>query len=176
MDGLARDGHRRRREPRSSRPPVQLVPDDVLENLLGETEKSALEDPEAPDVVPPSALKMKLKACPLSVLPVCTVPPGPITVPENNTADVQLVQISSGGEVTLTLTVNPDDFFYLRGNALMVKKGLDYEVSPEVFQASVKRWILIWNHRVGMAGKMGGLSLKNPLLDQHPGGGAVTSS
>ncbi|CAF91575.1 unnamed protein product, partial [Tetraodon nigroviridis] len=104
-----------------------LVPDDVLENLLGETEKSALEDPEAPDVVPPSALKMKLKACPLSVLPVCTVPPGPITVPENNTADVQLVQISSGGEVTLTLTVNPDDFFYLRGNALMVKKGLDYE-------------------------------------------------
>lgn len=60
---------------------------------------------------------------------MCTVPPGPVTVPENNTADVQLVKISSVDDVTLTVTVNPEDLFYLRGNALMVKKGLDYEVS-----------------------------------------------
>ena len=65
----------------------------------------------------------------LSPPSVCTVPPGPVTVPENNTADVQLVKISSVDDVTLTVTVNPEDLFYLRGNALMVKKGLDYEVS-----------------------------------------------
>ncbi|XP_073320192.1 cadherin-related family member 5 [Pagrus major] len=58
---------------------------------------------------------------------LCTVPPGPVTVPENNTADVQLVKVSSVDDVTLTVTVNPEDLFYLRGNALMVKKGLDYE-------------------------------------------------
>lgn len=65
---------------------------------------------------------------PLSALPVCTVPPGPITVSENNTADVHLVEITSGSEVTLMVTVNPDNLFYLKANALMVKKGLDYEV------------------------------------------------
>lgn len=59
---------------------------------------------------------------------MCTVPPGPVAVPENNTAEVQVVKISSSGDVTLTVTVNPEDLFYLRGNALMVKKGLDYEV------------------------------------------------
>lgn len=74
------------------------------------------------------------KAFPLSVLPVCTVPPGPITVSENNTADVQLVEITSGGDVTLTVTINPDSLFYLKGNALMVKKGLDYEVSAGINQ------------------------------------------
>lgn len=51
-----------------------------------------------------------------------------MTVPENNTADVQLVKIVSGGDVVLTVTVNPEDLFYLKGNALMVKKGVDYEV------------------------------------------------
>lgn len=59
---------------------------------------------------------------------VCTVPPGPVTLAENSTADVQLVQISAGGDVALKVTVNPDELFYLRGNALMVKKGVDYEV------------------------------------------------
>ncbi|XP_056230992.1 cadherin-related family member 5 [Seriola aureovittata] len=58
---------------------------------------------------------------------LCTVPPGPVSVSENNTADVQLVQVRSSSDVTLTVTVNPEDLFYLRGNALMVKKGLDYE-------------------------------------------------
>ncbi|XP_074521745.1 cadherin-related family member 5 [Halichoeres trimaculatus] len=58
---------------------------------------------------------------------LCTVPPGPVSVPENNTADVQVVKISSISDVTLTVSVNPEDLFYLRGNALMVKKGLDYE-------------------------------------------------
>lgn len=74
------------------------------------------------------------KAFPLSVLSVCTVPPGPITVSENNTADVQLVEITSGGDVTLMVTINPDSLFYLKGNALMVKKGLDFEVSPGINQ------------------------------------------
>lgn len=69
----------------------------------------------------------KLIGC-LSPLSVCTVPPGPVTVPENNTADVQLVKIISGSDVALKVTVNPEDLFYLKGNALMVKKGLDYEV------------------------------------------------
>lgn len=63
--------------------------------------------------------------CPAQRL--CTVPPGPVTVAENNTADVQLVKIISNSDVTLTVDVNPDDLFYLKGNALMVKKGLDYE-------------------------------------------------
>lgn len=73
-----------------------------------------------------------LKVFPLRVLPVCTVPPGPVTVSENNTADVQLVEITSGGDVALTVTINPDSLFYLKGNALMVKKGLDYEASPGI--------------------------------------------
>nr|XP_020475554.1 cadherin-related family member 5-like [Monopterus albus] len=63
--------------------------------------------------------------CPAQRL--CTVPPGPVTVPENNTADVQVVQISSSSDVTLMITVNPEDLFYLKGNTLMIKKGLDYE-------------------------------------------------
>ena len=57
------------------------------------------------------------------------MPPGPVTVSENNTADVQLVKIISNGDVILTVEVNPEDLFYLKGNALMVKKGLDYEVT-----------------------------------------------
>ncbi|KAM7405690.1 hypothetical protein PAMP_000118 [Pampus punctatissimus] len=63
--------------------------------------------------------------CPAQRL--CTVPPGPVTVPENNTADIQLVKIISSSDVILTVVVNPEDLFYLKGNALMVKKGLDYE-------------------------------------------------
>lgn len=61
------------------------------------------------------------------------MPPGPVTVSENNTADLQVVQISSGNDVTLTVKVNPEDLFYLKGIALMVKKGLDYEVSCNKF-------------------------------------------
>lgn len=71
-------------------------------------------------------------------LPVCTVPAGPLTVPENNTADVELVKISAGGDVTLALTVNPEDLFYLKGNALMVKKGLDYEVMMVALKPAVQ--------------------------------------
>lgn len=60
------------------------------------------------------------------------MPPGPVTVPENNTADVQVAQIGSGSGVTLTILVNPEDLFYLKANVLMVKKGLDYEVTPRL--------------------------------------------
>lgn len=90
------------------------------------------------------------EAFPLSVLPVCTVPPGPITVSENNTADVQLVLITSGSEVTLTVTVNPESLFYLKGNALMVKKGLDYEVS------------------LGQSNLIKKLETRNPNKSQYP--------
>ncbi|XP_061924604.1 cadherin-related family member 5 [Entelurus aequoreus] len=58
---------------------------------------------------------------------LCTVPPGPVVVPENNTADIQVVKISSGSDVTLMVVANPQEMFYLKGKALMVKKELDYE-------------------------------------------------
>ncbi|KAK5874408.1 hypothetical protein PBY51_019352 [Eleginops maclovinus] len=63
--------------------------------------------------------------CPAERL--CTVPPGPVTVPENSTVDIEVGKIDSSSDVELTVTVNPEDLFYLKGNALMVKKGLDYE-------------------------------------------------
>ncbi|XP_041840572.1 cadherin-related family member 5 [Melanotaenia boesemani] len=63
---------------------------------------------------------------------LCTVPPGPITIPENSTADIQVVKIISSSDVSLTVTVNPEDLFYIKGNILMVKKGLDYESLPSV--------------------------------------------
>lgn len=40
--------------------------------------------------------------------------------------------------MTLALTVNPEDLFYLKGNALMVKKGLDYEVMMVAFKPVVQ--------------------------------------
>ncbi|XP_029977836.1 cadherin-related family member 5-like [Sphaeramia orbicularis] len=62
---------------------------------------------------------------------LCVVPPGPVSIAENNTADVTVVEISTNIDLdpppTLTLTVNPEDLFYLNGNVLMVKRGLDYE-------------------------------------------------
>uniref|UniRef100_G3PYT2 Cadherin domain-containing protein n=1 Tax=Gasterosteus aculeatus aculeatus TaxID=481459 RepID=G3PYT2_GASAC len=69
---------------------------------------------------------------------LCTVPPGPVAVPENNTADVELVKIVSGAEVALSVTVNPEDLFYLKGNALMAKKGLDYE---SLHSAALTVWV-----------------------------------
>ncbi|KAM6950576.1 cadherin-related family member 5 [Lycodopsis pacificus] len=74
--------------------------------------------------------------CPAERL--CTVPPGPVTVLENSTADVQLVTIISSSDATLTVTVNPEDLFYLKGNALMVKKGLDYE---SLHSAALMVWV-----------------------------------
>lgn len=57
------------------------------------------------------------------------VPAGPVLVPENNTADVEVVQIETGSspELDLQILINPDNLFYLHGNALMIKRGLDYE-------------------------------------------------
>ncbi|XP_071394869.1 cadherin-related family member 5 [Centroberyx affinis] len=61
---------------------------------------------------------------------LCTVSPGPVSIPENNTADLLVAKVSAGSDVTLTVVGNPEDFFYLKGNELMVKKGLDYESLP----------------------------------------------
>ncbi|XP_029944410.1 cadherin-related family member 5 [Salarias fasciatus] len=86
-------------------------------------------------------MELKLKSKPVHVLfgcifafsalgsaeRLCTVPPGPVTISENNTAEIQVVKIISSSDVELTVTVNPEDLFYLRGNVLLVKKGLDYE-------------------------------------------------
>ncbi|XP_072321408.1 cadherin-related family member 5 isoform X2 [Eucyclogobius newberryi] len=60
---------------------------------------------------------------------LCIVPPGPVLVSENNTVDVEVVQIdtSPSPDLVLDLLVNPDDLFYLQGNALMAKRGLDFE-------------------------------------------------
>lgn len=63
-----------------------------------------------------------------SFLAVCMVPPGPVTIPENNTVDIQVVKIISSSDVSLTVAVNPEDLFYIKGKTLMVKRGLDYEV------------------------------------------------
>ncbi|CAL8351408.1 unnamed protein product [Merluccius merluccius] len=58
---------------------------------------------------------------------ICTVPPGPVFVPENNTVDVVVAKISADSVVRLTVVKNPEDLFYLKGNEVLVKKGLDYE-------------------------------------------------
>ncbi|XP_037605239.1 cadherin-related family member 5 [Sebastes umbrosus] len=78
-----------------------------------------------------------ITVCPAERL--CTVPPGPVTVPENNTADVQVVKIISSSDATLSVTVNPEDLFYLKGNALMIKKGLDYEL---LHSSALIVWVL----------------------------------
>uniref|UniRef100_A0A087X6P8 Cadherin domain-containing protein n=1 Tax=Poecilia formosa TaxID=48698 RepID=A0A087X6P8_POEFO len=67
---------------------------------------------------------------------LCTVPPGPVTIPENNTADIQVVKIISSSDATLSVSVNPEDLFYVKGNVLMVKKGLDYEDQPALNSTS----------------------------------------
>ncbi|XP_069580667.1 cadherin-related family member 5 [Brachyistius frenatus] len=80
-------------------------------------------------------------ACFSAVCPaqrLCTVPPGPVAVSENNTADIQVVKIISVSDVELSVSVNPEDLFYLRADVLMVKKGLDYEALPS---AALVVWV-----------------------------------
>lgn len=60
---------------------------------------------------------------------VCTVLSDPVIIKENNTADTVLVRINTTAkDVTLNITENPGNVFYLKGFELMVKKGLDFEV------------------------------------------------
>lgn len=60
---------------------------------------------------------------------VCTVLSDPVIIKENNTADTVLVRINTTAkDVTLNITENPGNVFYLKGFDLMVKKGLDFEV------------------------------------------------
>ncbi|KAF7659749.1 hypothetical protein LDENG_00293570 [Lucifuga dentata] len=82
-----------------------------------------------------------LAACFCAVCPaqrLCTVPPGPVSVPENNTSDIAVAKISTGSDVTLRIVVNPEDLFYLKGDLLMVKKDLDYESLPS---AALMVWV-----------------------------------
>lgn len=51
-------------------------------------------------------------------------------VPENNTVDVVVAKIYADRDVRLTVVKNPEELFYLKGNEVVVKKGLDYEVIP----------------------------------------------
>lgn len=59
---------------------------------------------------------------------VCTVLPGSVFVPENNTVDVVVAKINADSDVRLTIVKNPEDLFFLKGNEVLVRKGLDYEV------------------------------------------------
>uniref|UniRef100_A0A3P9HEP5 Cadherin related family member 5 n=1 Tax=Oryzias latipes TaxID=8090 RepID=A0A3P9HEP5_ORYLA len=70
---------------------------------------------------------------------LCTVPPGPVSIAENNTADVEVVKIISSADVTLVVSVNPENLFYIKGSILMMKKGLDYESLPS---AALVVWVL----------------------------------
>ncbi|KAL1270723.1 hypothetical protein QQF64_029739 [Cirrhinus molitorella] len=59
---------------------------------------------------------------------ICTVPTEPVTIKENNTADIVVVLINTTTkDVTLNLTENPGNAFDLRGSELIAKKGLDFE-------------------------------------------------
>lgn len=60
---------------------------------------------------------------------VCTVPSEPVIIKENNTADTVIVRINTTAkDLTLNITENPGNVFYLKGLDLMAKKGLDFEV------------------------------------------------
>ncbi|KAG7276847.1 hypothetical protein CRUP_007984, partial [Coryphaenoides rupestris] len=55
---------------------------------------------------------------------------------KNNTVDVVVAKINADRDVRLTVVKNPEDLFYLKGNEVVVKKGLDYE-SPSSAEAMV---------------------------------------
>ena len=49
-------------------------------------------------------------------------------VPENNTVDVVVAKINADSDVRLIIVKNPEELFFLKGDEVLVKKGLDYEV------------------------------------------------
>uniref|UniRef100_A0A8C1GZR0 Cadherin domain-containing protein n=1 Tax=Cyprinus carpio carpio TaxID=630221 RepID=A0A8C1GZR0_CYPCA len=64
---------------------------------------------------------------------ICTIPPEPVAIKENNTADTVVVHINTTTkDVTLNLTENPGNAFSLRGSELIAKKGLDFEITLTV--------------------------------------------
>ncbi|XP_030231939.1 cadherin-related family member 5 [Gadus morhua] len=67
---------------------------------------------------------------------ICTVLPGPVFVPENNTVDIVVAKINADSDVRLTIVKNPEDLFFLKEVEVLVKKGLDYE-SPSGAEAMV---------------------------------------
>ncbi|XP_056605997.1 cadherin-related family member 5 isoform X1 [Triplophysa dalaica] len=72
---------------------------------------------------------------------ICTVLSDPVIIKENNTADTVLVRINTTAkDVTLNITENPGNVFYLKGFDLMVKKGLDFEtlLGPEELTVQVR--------------------------------------
>ncbi|XP_073693494.1 cadherin-related family member 5 [Garra rufa] len=72
---------------------------------------------------------------------ICTVPSEPVTIKENNTADIVVVLINTTTkDVTLNLTENPGNAFDLRGSELIAKKGLDFETlsGPEELTVQIR--------------------------------------
>ncbi|XP_039546930.1 cadherin-related family member 5 isoform X1 [Pimephales promelas] len=72
---------------------------------------------------------------------ICTAPSEPVTIKENNTDDTLVVHINvTTKDVTLNLTENPGNAFYLRGSELIAKKGLDFETlsGPEELTVQVR--------------------------------------
>ncbi|XP_067105227.1 cadherin-related family member 5 [Osmerus mordax] len=63
---------------------------------------------------------------------LCTVSSDPVFIQENSTVDLLVAKINSSEDVTLTLTENPEEGFYLKGSELWAIKGLDYETLPSV--------------------------------------------
>ncbi|XP_067309551.1 cadherin-related family member 5 isoform X2 [Pseudorasbora parva] len=72
---------------------------------------------------------------------ICTAPSEPVTIKENNTDDTVVVYINTTiKDVTLNLTENPGNAFFLRGSELVAKKGLDFETlsGPEELTVQVR--------------------------------------
>ncbi|XP_056089146.1 cadherin-related family member 5 [Rhinichthys klamathensis goyatoka] len=72
---------------------------------------------------------------------ICTAPSEPVTIKENNADDTVVVHINTTTkDVTLNLTENPGNSFYLRGSELIAKKGLDFETlsGPEELTVQVR--------------------------------------
>jgi len=88
-----------------------------------------------------------------------------VFVPENNTVDVVVAKINADRDVRLTVVKNPEDLFYLKGNEVVVKKGLDYEVIPHDWKCC---FFVTAGHSAGQsAGRTEGGVMKTKLLKLH---------
>ncbi|XP_065117701.1 cadherin-related family member 5 isoform X1 [Paramisgurnus dabryanus] len=72
---------------------------------------------------------------------ICTVPSETVIIKENSTVDTIVVHINTmTKDVTLNITENPGNFFYLKGLDLMAKKSLDFDtlLAPEELTVHVR--------------------------------------